>query len=222
MATTPTSAPALARANSRVLYVYSAGLLCLLVPLFLVTIYTLNHFYSTGAVFWDAGLYSYLASFSDQWPMLYPEFLHRDPGTPRVTFFVIHFMPIFFLTTAVHQLVPFIPAAAYFSLLQGLWSGLTGLSVFMLCVRRQHLVLAAGAALSTALCGPVLAGVGFPHPEVRAGAVALFCLAPDGSQWDPGWLSRLFVCAGGRLHAAGPLFCWQRHTGVRRREIRCP
>ncbi|MFO1162698.1 MAG: hypothetical protein U1E60_27945 [Reyranellaceae bacterium] len=153
------------------------GFLSLALPTAVVAAYTLNLFYRTGTFFWDPGLFVHLGSFSDSWPMLWPDFLHRDLNAPRQTFFSIHFMPFLYVTSALYKLVAFMPPAAYFSVLQGLWSGLIGLSVFILCTRRGGTVLAVAAALPTALCGPVLGASGFPHIEPAIPALFLLFFA---------------------------------------------
>lgn len=152
-----------------------AGLLCLALPAALVTGYTLDHFYTKGGFVWDSGLFAYFSVFTDQWPMLWPDFLHRDVAAPRTTFFSVHVMPIFYLASALHALVPFLTPAAYFSLLQGLWTGALGLAAFMLCGRAAGLGLAIATGLATALCGPMLAAMGLPHVEMAIPALlALF------------------------------------------------
>lgn len=108
--------------------------------------------------------------------MLDPPFLHRAPHERNI-YFQTHFMPIFYITSALHQALSFIPAAAYFSVLQGVWSGLLALSVFMVCARSHNLPLAIIAALTTAFCGPVLAMIGFPHTELAIPALFLLFLA---------------------------------------------
>ena len=102
--------------------------LCFLISAALLWDYTLNHFYRAGAYFWDSGFYSYEATFLTSWPMLQPPIFDQ-----HVAFFTIHAMPIFYVTSALHQILSFIPAAAYVSLLQGVWVGLLGLAVFVAC-----------------------------------------------------------------------------------------
>ena len=144
---------------------------CVLTCIALVSDYTLNHFYRTGAYFWDSGELAYLTSFSTSWPML------LLPLDQHVVFFTIHVMPIFYVTSVLHQALSFIPAAAYFSLLQGVWTGLLGLAVFVACARAHNLALAAITALATAFCGPILSTIGFPHVEIAIPALLLLFLA---------------------------------------------
>lgn len=158
-------------------YIRLLGFLCLALPTAVVAAYTLNLFYRTGTFFWDPGLFVHFVAFSDSWPLLWPDFLHHVPGTPRVTFFSIHFMPFMYLTSALYHLVTFIPPATYFSLIEGLWSGLIGLSVFVLCARPGGLAVATAAGLLTALCGPVLGALGFPHIEPAIPALFLLFFA---------------------------------------------
>jgi hypothetical protein len=150
-----------------------------------VTAYTLNHFYLAGGYFWDSGLFAHFSAFTDEWPMLWPDLLPYDTSKPRPTFFSIHFMPIFYGTSALHQLVPFVPPAAYFSILQGMWAGLIGLSAFLLCAGASGTGIAAVTALATALCGPMLAAIGFPHIEMAIPALLLlfFALRTRGRTW---------------------------------------
>lgn len=152
-----------------------AGAACFLIPAALVTAYTLNHFYVVGAYFWDSGLFAHFSAFTNEWPMQWPTVLPY--GTPRPTFFSIHFMPIFYLSSALHQLVPFVPPAAYFAILQGMWAGLIGLSAFLLCAGPAGYGIAAVTALATALCGPMLAAIGFPHVETAIPALLLLFFA---------------------------------------------
>ncbi|MGO9774468.1 MAG: hypothetical protein ACLPSW_33925 [Roseiarcus sp.] len=154
--------------------------ICALICAALVSDFTLNHFYKTGAYFWDSGTFAYEATFSTSWPMLGPPIEHRPPSGERSTFFQIHVMPIFFLTSTLHQAIPFISAAAHFSFLQGLWSGLLSLAVFIACARSDKLALTAITAVATAFCGPVLAAI-LKHPLIfyptaRTAAVAEFSM----------------------------------------------
>src|SRR5262249_42205654 len=109
--------------------------------------------------------------------MLWPDVLPYDETRPRPTFFSIHFMPIFYLTSALHNLVSFVPPAAYFALLQGAWAGLLGLSAFLLCAAPTGNFIAALTALATALCGPMLAAISFPHVESAIPALLLLFFA---------------------------------------------
>jgi len=156
--------------------IWFAGFLCIVIAAALATDYTLNHFYQTGAYYWDSGQFAYMSTFSNAWPMLDPPFLHHAPHERNI-YFQTHFMPIFYITSALHQALSFIPAAAYFSLLQGVWSGLLALSVFMACARSHNLVLVIIATLTTAFCGPVLSTIGFPHTELAIPALFLLFLA---------------------------------------------
>lgn len=146
--------------------------LCVLFCAVLVADYNLNHFYRTGAYFWDSGEFAYHASFSTSWPMLLPPIFDQ-----HIAYFEIHVMPIFYVTSALHQALLFIPPAAYFSLLQGVWAGLLGLAVFIACTPSRNYALAATTALVTAFCGPVLSAISFPHVEVAIPALLLLFLA---------------------------------------------
>lgn len=183
-----------------------AGLLCFVLPAACVTGYTLDHFYTSGAFVWDSGLFAHFAAFTDRWPMLWPDFLHRDPDAPRLTFFSIHFMPIFYVASALYSLVPFVTPAAWFAFLQGLWSGVLGLAVFWLCARSAGLALAIVTALATAFCGPMLAALWLPHVEMAIPAffVLFFALRASGHRLAA-WLA-LALCLSIRedagLHAS--------------------
>ncbi|MGA2311877.1 MAG: hypothetical protein ABSF87_05855 [Xanthobacteraceae bacterium] len=163
--------------------------LCFLICAVLVSDYTLNHFYRTGAYFWDSGEFAYLTSFSTSWPMLLPPVFDQ-----HVAFFTIHVMPIFYVTSALHQALSFIPAAAYFSLLQGVWVGLLGSAVFVACMRSDNLALAAITALATAFCGPVLSTIGFPHVEIAIPALLLLFLALRSTRHRIGAYVALGLC----------------------------
>jgi hypothetical protein len=169
----------------------------------------LNHFYRAGAYFWDSGSIAYQATFSTSWPMLLPPLEHRPPSGEQGLVFRIHVEPIFFLTSALHQLIPFIPAAAYFSVLQGLWSGLLGLAVFIACARSDNLALAAMTAVATAFCGPVLAEIGFPHVELAIPSLLILFLALRSAGYRTGSYVALGLCLLVRedagFHAGGLL-----------------
>jgi hypothetical protein len=154
-----------------------AGACCFLIPMALVTAYTLNHFYVDGGYLWDSGLFAHFSAFTDEWPMLWPDLLPYDTSKPRPTFFSIHFMPILYGTSALYQLVPIVPPAAWFSILQGTWAGLIGLSAFLLCAAGAGIGVAAVTALATALCGPMLAAIGFPHIEMAIPGLLLLFFA---------------------------------------------
>lgn len=156
---------------------YFFGSLAFAIPFALSAAYALNHFYGVGAFFWDSGFLAYMATFSTSWPMLMPELLHRPSGVASMEYFQVHFHPIFYATTLLHQAVPFLPAGAYFALLQSLIPGLLGLAVYVLCIRSRNLALSLIVALATAFCGPVLAAMGFPHPEPAIPALFLLFLA---------------------------------------------
>lgn len=153
------------------------GAFCFLIPASLVATYTLNHFYRGGGYFWDSGLFAHFSAFTDEWPMLWPDVLPYDTTKPRPTFFSIHFMPIFYVSSALHALVSFVPPAAYFSILQGAWAGLIGLSAFLLCKGPAGIGISAAAAIATALCGPMLAAIGFPHIETAIPGLLLLFFA---------------------------------------------
>ena len=100
-----------------------------LAPVIFVGNYTLNHFYSNGAYFWDSGTFAFLSTYANSWPMWGPPIFN-------INYFSIHFHPIFYLTSGVHRLIWFIPPATYFSLLQGIWAGTLGRKCFcILCAR---------------------------------------------------------------------------------------
>lgn len=183
-----------------------AGAACFLIPMVLVTVYTLNHFYSGGGYFWDSGLFAHFSAFTDEWPMLWPDVLPYDSSKPRPTFFSIHFMPMFYGTSALYKLVPFVPPAAYFSILQGMWSGLIGLSAFLLCAGAAGPAIAAVTALATALCGPILAAIGFPHIEMAIPGLLLLFFALRSRGNAPAAYVALGICLLVRedagLHAA--------------------
>lgn len=151
-----------------------AGLVAFIVPGALVLAYTLDHFYRTGAYFWDSGQFAFLASYSLSWPMPDPPFYHVDPTAPPHTFFHVHIQPIFYFTTALKQAFAAVPPAAFYSLLQATISGLLGWAVAMACtITHRSFCLAAATGIATAFCGPVLATVGYPHIEL---AIPVFFL----------------------------------------------
>lgn len=157
--------------------VWLGGFLSFAIPFALITVATLNHYYGPNAYFWDSGHFAYLASFSTTWPMWMPPIHHVDPTIGRVETFRNHIMPIFFFTSALHSTMSFIPPAVYYSLLQGLWSGLLGLAIFIACAGRTHVATAVLVALLTSFCGPVLSAVPFPHVELAIPAFFLLFLA---------------------------------------------
>lgn len=183
-----------------------AGLLCFALPAAWVTSYTLDHLYTTGGFVWDSALFVHFAAFTDRWPMLWPDFLHRQPDEPRETFFSIHFMPIFYPMSALHALLAFVTPAAWLAILQGLWSGILGLAVYMLCARPAGVALAVATALATAFCGPMLATIGYPHVETAIPALFVLFFALRDRGWPlAAWLA-LALCLSVRedagLHAA--------------------
>jgi len=183
---------------------------CFLIGGVLVSDYTLNHFYRTGAYFWDSGEFAYDATFSTSWPMLLP-IVHPQPNGLHASAFTIHFMPIFYVTSAVHQAVSFIPAATYFSLLQGLWSGLLGLAVFIACARSGNLALTVTTAVATAFCGPVLAAIGFPHIELAIPALLLLFFALRFTGYRAGSYVALGLCLLVREEAIERVIAWRIH-----------
>ena len=196
--------------------------LCFLISAALLWDYTLNHFYRAGAYFWDSGFYSYEATFLTSWPMLQPPIFDQ-----HVAFFTIHAMPIFYVTSALHQILSFIPAAAYVSLLQGVWVGLLGLAVFVACAGSHNLALAAITALATAFCGPVVAAIGFPHIEIAIPALLLLFLALRSTGYRTGSYVALGLCLLVRedagLHAGAVLILLtlaQRLSGNSRASVR--
>lgn len=203
-----------------------AGFICFLVPAALVAAYTLNHFYRDGGYFWDSGLFAHFSAFTDEWPMPWPDVLPYDTTKPRPTFFTVHFMPIFYVSSALHVLVPFVPPAAYLSILQGMWAGLIGLSAFLLCRGPTGTGAAIPTALATAFSGPMLAATGFPHVEIAIPALLLlfFCLRARGRLMAA--LAALGLCLLVRedagLHAAAYLTLLagaQWISGTDRREV---
>lgn len=186
------------------------GSLAFALPFAPSAVYALNHFYEVGAFFWDSGFLAYMTTFSSSWPMLMPELLHRPAGVASMEYFQVHFHPIFYATTLLHQAVPFLPAGAYFALLQGLIPGLLGLAVYILCIRSRSLALSLIVALATAFCGPMLAAIGFPHPEPLIPSLFLLFLALRTA----GLRRSALVCLGvsllvredAGLHMGAPLF----------------
>jgi hypothetical protein len=159
-----------------------SGVGCAVIVGMLVTDYTINHFYKTGAYFWDSGLYTYYMSFSYGWPLRHHPAYALDVGAPGGSFFEEHFQPIFYLATALYRFLPVVPPAAYFCLLQGIWFGALTASCFVFFVDRLYttprlLVMASLIAIMTSLNGPVLAWVGFPHVETAIPALFFAFLA---------------------------------------------
>lgn len=201
------------------------GVVCFFVCASLVSDYTLNHFYRTGAYLGDSGEFAYLASFSTTWPIWKLPIWHGQRFHTSV--FSIHVMPIFYVTSALHQTLLFIPAAAYFSLLQGLWTGLLGLAVFVAYARSHNLLLRVITALATAFCGPVLSTIGFPHVEIAIPALLLLFLALRSSGYRAGSYFSLGLCLLVRedagLHAGAVLILLalaQRLSGVSWQSVR--
>jgi hypothetical protein len=153
-----------------------AGFLCALIPFALFFDALLNHFYRTGGYFWDSGSLAHATTFSTSWPMMAPPILHRGSAIVLETF-GIHFHPIFYLTSALHLALPFVPAAAYYSFVQALFPGLLGLSVFIVFARSTNHALAVITALATAFCGPLLVNIGLPHIELAIPSLFLLFLA---------------------------------------------
>jgi hypothetical protein len=164
------------------LYAAVTGGLCALTSALLAIDYTLIHFYRKGAFFWDSGMYAYFMSYSNRWPLRHPPVADspRDIG-PGYSYFAIHIDPIFYLTSALNAVLD-IPAAAFFSLTQGLWFAILGGVCFAFSVRSAtrvtllYLVVAACISLSTAFSGPALALIGFPHFEIAIPALLLLFL----------------------------------------------
>jgi hypothetical protein len=198
------------RATSRSAWL--GAFLSFAIPLALITVATLNHYYGPNAYFWDSGYFAYQASFSTTWPMWMPPIHHVDPTVGRVETFRNHIMPIFFFTSALHSSLPFIPPAVYYSLLQGLWSGLLGLAIFIACVGCTRVATAVLVALLTSLCGPVLSAVPFPHVELAIPAFFLLFLALRSHGYRTSGFVALGLCLLVRedagLHAGGVLILW--------------
>jgi hypothetical protein len=147
--------------------------------------YTINHFYKIGAPFWDSGHFAYYVAFSTEWPMSFHPAFAGDINAPGGSFFAIHFQPIFYLTTALHHLLSFVPPAAYFSALQGAWLGLLAASCFIFLSNRlgttpASLVLTSLIAIVTALNGTILSTTGFPHIEIAIPALFFAFLGARG------------------------------------------
>ena len=140
--------------------------------------------------------------------MLAPPILHRGSSIVLETF-SIHFHPIFYLTSALHLALPFVPAAAYYSFVQALFPGLLGLSVFIVGARSTNLALAVIAALATAFCGPFLVNIGLPHIELAIPSLFLLFLALRSVGHRIGSFIALGLCLSVRedagLHAGAVL-----------------
>lgn len=187
------------------------GLAAFIAPAALVLAYTLDHFYRTGAYFWDSGQFAFLAAYSLTWPMPNPPFYHVDPHAPPTTFFHVHIQPIFYLTTAIKQAVSDMPPAAFYSLLQGAISGLLGWTVAMACVKRHVRVFAFATGFATAFCGPVMATIGYPHIELAIPVFFLLSLVCWLREWRVAAGVALALCLLVRedagLHAGATLIC---------------
>ena len=162
-----------------------AGLGCAVIVGILAIDYTINHFYNTGAYFWDSGMHAYYMSFSEEWPLAHHPAYAEGLTGPGGTFFAIHFQPIFYLATALHFVLYFVPPAAYFCALQGFWFGILAASCFVFFITLSDMtprsfVVVSIIAIMTSLNGSVLALVGFPHFENAIPALFFAFLAARG------------------------------------------
>jgi len=106
-----------------------------------------------------------------------PPFYHKVQGAPPFSFFHVHIQPIFYLLSGFKRVfADGIPAAAYYTLVQGMISGFLGLAVYLACLSGMGVAFALLSAVATALCGPMLASVGFPHIELAIPALFLLSL----------------------------------------------
>jgi hypothetical protein len=156
---------------------------------------TLNNFYVTGASVWDAGWFAWLASHAVVWPI---------PNPPVIggAFLAIHAAPVFFLLTALKDLLPPMPDPVWFALTQGVWFGLLGLAV-SLCLAANG--RGATLAVIVAANGITLATLGFPHFEIAVPALLLLSLAlrrHTALLWGPPLLLMLGIREDAGFHAA--------------------
>lgn len=177
----------------------AARALGFLLPAICAADYTASRFYRSGAAVWDSGWFAWLATHATAWPMPNPPAIGGD-------YLAVHFAPIFFLLTAAHGLLPFLPAPVWFALTQGLWFGLLGLA----CALCAETLLpgrpwaAAALALPAAGNGIALATLGFPHVEIAWPALLFLAIALRGRTrwWWLALLLMLTVREDAGLHAA--------------------
>lgn len=150
------------------------------VPFGAVTNAVMNHVFVTGGFLLDTGWFVHLVAMQD-WPL-------SNPPLIGGTYFATHLTLLFHAVGAIERVLPIGPIAT-FALSQGLWSALIALAVVILAkaadtqhTRNDSLTNSLVAA-GTALSGPVLLLLGFPHPEIALPALILLSVA----LWLRGW-----------------------------------
>jgi len=151
-----------------------ATALAMVVAFTAVTNAVMNHFFVDGAFLRDSGWFVFLVHARD-WPL-------SNPPVNQWTYFATHLTLLFHGLGAVERMLPVGPHAT-FALSQGLWSALIALAVVILAKAadtqhsRNDSLTNAIVAAGTALSGPVLVMLGFPHPEIAIPALILVSLA---------------------------------------------
>ena len=177
-----------------------AGALALLVPWALVTSYTLNFYYRSDRVtLLDSGWFAALVSHGSG--LALPNPVAILPGS----FYAVHMSPMLALLRLLHDAVWPGPDAAWFSLCQGAWYGMIGVAVWV-ALRPSAKRLALPTAILTAMSGPALATLGFPHFEVAIPALLVLFMVVFGAARAWWALPLLALVVGvredGGLHAA--------------------
>jgi hypothetical protein len=200
-------APAAVKRQPGRVALWAGAAVCFAVPFVCATNLTINRFYTFGAEVLDSGWFAWLVTEARQWGM---------PSPPAIGGGFDHVAPMFFLWTALHDLVPFIPAPVWLALILGFWFGLLGLAC-ALCLlpgltrlpgRLESLPqVAAVLALLAAGNGIALAIVGFPHVEIAIPALLFLTIALRGGHrlrwlWPLPFVLLLTVREDAGLHAA--------------------
>jgi hypothetical protein len=133
------------------------------VPVGLYTLslsYYLAYFYCRGAAAYDAGWFAWLSRNGSAWPL---------PNPPLIggNFLAIHVSPIFFLTSALSQLLPGAPYPVWFCLWFSAWLPLLWIALFSLTGAISGLSTFRRTIIASLLSlnGIALSMVGFPHVE---------------------------------------------------------
>ena len=158
----------------------AAAWLAFLIPAYLAYGFILNHFYLSGATFFDAGWFADLM-WHKRLSLPNPPAV-RFPGFPPASFYAIHVSPIFSVISATSFVLPF-DRARLLALYIGISHGIMG---FFMCAillrwRREEsfLKIAFAAVFSTvfALNGLGLSIITYPHFEIMFPGLALgfFC-----------------------------------------------
>ncbi len=145
------------------------AILSFVIPMFLVTNYTLNHFYVVGGFVFDSGWFAYIFTHSTFFPPKNPPILYGS-------YFDIHISPILYLYTAIYQLLCAMGfhahAVIFFSVINGMWFGFFSLAGYYLLLFsatpliKPRFVSAFIFALLLLFNGISLSIISFPHFEI--------------------------------------------------------